>query len=437
MNDDFLSQFLSQVWGFVLFLFGLIAAYISLLLYLRQRRQRIQREKKAAVAGQTIDTAQQSTEAGLLAPVAASPMMLDDDDDDPLAELYAARAEEARQELSKPRPPIQKPMPSPAPKVEALVEEEEVVDLASLLAGMAGDEKEYHHISNLSVLVKREDGAMTSAKELLSIQRDESDKRLLVQIGETGYRSLLSNASAKNSFTQTMKELSGVILAADSLPPAPENPQGESHHIMKDPLNIKLDTGREATSRELFSILRDDSDGHLMIQIGETAYRTLQQNEQAKNAFTKVMKELSTVVLKPDSAPVPAAAPIYEDELARPASTTPSPEPEGDLPPGVLRIKKMDELEPGFTLGRFGQVKVTKVEKAPEINIAQAIEDFLQYKISQNPEFQKRGIHVRPTASGGVRIEAEGKTYDFVDDVANPEIRAFIKAAIAEWQDHH
>src|SRR5262249_54663328 len=110
----------------------------------------------------------------------------------------------------------------------------------------------------------------------------------------------------------------------------------------------------------------------------------------------------------------------------------------GDLPPGVLRFKKMDELGPTHTVGRFGQVKVSKEKiEVPELNIAEAIEKYLQYKIGQTPGFQNRGIHVRPTASGGVRIVAEGKTYESVDDVANQEIRSFIKQTISEWQDHH
>lgn len=443
---DFWGQFLSQVWGLIAFLGLMILAYIALLVYLGMRRRRIQAEKKAAIMGQSPNKEKAKPEKAKaekqkevsapdwVASVAEPPLMLDDDEDDPLAELYAARAEEAQAELAKPRPPLQRtPLVSSSPKTPE--PEEEAVDLASLLAGMAGDTKEYHHIATQAVLVKREDGALTSAKELLSIQRDESDKRLLVQMGETGYRSLLNNASAKNSFTQTMKELSGVILATDTPPLAPENPTGESHRIAKDALNVKLDTGRETSSRELFSILRDEADGHLMIQIGDIAYRTLQANEQAKNAFTKIMKELSTVVLKADDMPAPA--PSIPSEAPKIAASMPDLEEEKDLPPGVIRVKKMDELEPGYKVGRFGQVKVEKIEKAPEINIADAIENYLQYKISQNPAFQNRGIHVRPTPSGGVRIEAEGKNFQGVDEVSNPEIRAFIQQAIAEWQDHH
>jgi hypothetical protein len=447
---DFWSQFFGQVWGLLLFLVGMVLAYIALWAYLRMRRNRIQAEKKAAVMGYEPEKdkkekkakaapakAKEVAAADWQASLSEPAMSVEDDGDDPLAELYAARAEEAKAELAAPRPPLQTSFsPSRAPQVQ----EEEVVDLASLLAGMAADAKEYHQIALSPVLVKREDGATTSAKELLSIQRDESDKRLLVQLGELGYRSLLNNASAKSNFTQTMKELSGVILSDDSPPEAPENPSGESHRIAKELLNIRLDNGREASSRELFSILRDESDGHLMIQIGDVAYRSLKQNEQAKTAFTKIMKELSTVVLQPDTVTQVPAAPISYEEVEPSASPNRAEalESTDDLPPGVLRFKKMDELGPTHTVGRFGQVKVSKEKiEVPELNIADAIEKYLQYKIGQNSAFQNRGIHVRPTASGGVRIEAEGKTFEAVDDVANPDIRAFIKQSIAEWQDHH
>jgi hypothetical protein len=86
---------------------------------------------------------------------------------------------------------------------------------------------------------------------------------------------------------------------------------------------------------------------------------------------------------------------------------------------------------------RFGRISVKRVDKAPEINIADAIESYLQFRIEQLPQYQQRGIHIRPALGGGVRIEADGKTYDFVDEVADPEVRQFLQQTIAEWQDRH
>src|SRR5690349_13946797 len=112
---DFWSQFFGQVWGLILFLVGMVGAYIALWFYLRMRRNRIQAEKKAAVMGYEPEKEKKAKVAPAKAKAKEAPATqwvealaepdisrLEDDGDDPLAELYAARAEEAKAELAKP-----------------------------------------------------------------------------------------------------------------------------------------------------------------------------------------------------------------------------------------------------------------------------------------------------------------------------------------------
>jgi len=101
--------------------------------------------------------------------------------------------------------------------------------------------------------------------------------------------------------------------------------------------------------------------------------------------------------------------------------------------PGDLPSFKLDDNP--YERPKRGQKK--EVKPVPELNIAGAIEAYLQYKISHTPDFQGRNIHIYPSPDGGVSIEAEGRYYDAVGDIEDTEVREFIANAIQEWQDRH
>jgi hypothetical protein len=62
------------------------------------------------------------------------------------------------------------------------------------------------------------------------------------------------------------------------------------------------------------SILRDNYDGRLIIQMGDQAYRTLADAPEAKQRFMAIMKELADIVTKPDTRA--SAAPAERPEPA-------------------------------------------------------------------------------------------------------------------------
>lgn len=348
--------------------------------------------------------------------------------DDPLAELYQAQ--------------------DMAEKERVLQEDEEIVELASLLAGLGDEEEEtvYHTIVEDPIAVKTDDSTSTFAQEYISILRDERDDRLIVQIGETGFRTLLDDKEAKNTFTKVMKELSGVILKPDEGSGLEDTAaDAENYHeVLSEPIHLKLHGDSEATALELMSVMRDERDNHLMLQIGDTAYRSLANEKQNKSVFTKTMKELAAVILTVDDNP-PQTASQAKPQISRPIPDNVASiiqdaqrdELEEEIP-GVINIPKMDDLAPTHSVGRFGRIQVKKpVDDVPELNIAEAIEKYLQYKIERAPQFQRRGIHIRSALSGGVRIDVDGKSYDFVDQIDDVEARNFIQQAIDEWQDQH
>ncbi|MDQ7024715.1 MAG: hypothetical protein Q9P01_09045 [Anaerolineae bacterium] len=233
----------------------------------------------------------------------------------------------------------------------------------------------------------------------------------------------------------------------------PDTGEEKVHTIAEKTVRVQLVSGEKTQARELLSILRDESDGRLMVLAGDTAYRTLINDPAAKKQFTTLMKELAAIILKADTRPEKVASKPAETVkhglLARQNVKADS-EKEVNLSvqaakeleieerlPGDLPSMKLPDNPDNYEKGRLGWTKVKRIDKAPELNIAAAIEAYLQYKIEQNPEYQRRGIHIKPAISGGVSIEADGKVYEFVDEIADSDVREFIQTAINEWQERH
>lgn len=459
--DDFLIQFLMQAWRLIAIIIGLI---ILAIFVARRNAKKKQEELRLRKEAQNPELAQKNAGKYTQKPSKASLPNISEEqadfaddlfaDADDLDELYDDKFVVASSGGSifddEDFFPIDDDAdvqfePAKISYEEAIIEEDEdeAVDLASLLVGMAMDdvpEKAYHRISDKDVSVKLATKKFAIGKELLSILRDERDARLMVQMGNVAYRTLLGEKETKAVFTKTMRELSAILLKPDSNPPDSAEIEGIAPNMMStEAIDVEVASGGDTSAREMISILRDNADGHLIIQIGNTGYRTLADNPKAKTGFSKIMKELSTVITTPDDN-----APIVDEpvsDVSKPVAYTSKPaetDDEDEILPGDIRFASIDELPDAYKVGRFGRVKVNKVEeKVKEVSIAEATEAYLQYKIQQTPQYQNRGIHIRSAFGGGLKIDVDGKSYDFVDEVEDAEVRTFIQEAIAEWQDRH
>jgi hypothetical protein len=236
---------------------------------------------------------------------------------------------------------------------------------------------------------------------------------------------------------------------------------------------VNLSDGDPAQAVEVVTILRDVMDGGLIIQMGGKSYRDLTQDETFRASFLKIMRELSPVVTQaPKSAAKPAAAEselepapqeqpaasrtaslrdllvssddvedeaekIEEAPAPRPASPPPPPTADGTMP-GDLPRYSLDS-EPQVIKKRSGLLRRTKTEfvPVPELNLAGAIEAYLQHKLRHTPEYAARSIHVHPAEDGGVAIEVDGEFYEAVGDVAEADVRAFLASTIQEWQERN
>lgn len=239
--------------------------------------------------------------------------------------------------------------------------------------------------------------------------------------------------------------------------------------------HVTMSTGETVKAASLIDVMRDEATGQLLVKMDGVGYYQLADSPEMKKTFKQVMTELSGVIMQSGQAPArPAAKPTakptaskpvekptydddlidelrhqdydeddyMEDEIGEPdpsmfmESFTPPPpiDHEGHLP-GDLPSYKLDDLQVNIeSRGAFRKAKVT-VDEPPELNIADAIDAYLQHKLRYTPEMDGTKIGIMPSMSGGVRIVVNGQAYEAVDEVAEPKVRAFIQQAIAEWQE--
>ena len=216
--------------------------------------------------------------------------------------------------------------------------------------------------------------------------------------------------------------------------------------------------GSSTEAVEVMTILRDVVDGKLIIQMGEKAYHDVNSDTEFKERFGKLMREVGQMVGKAapatpaaskadlptssaesnaESAPLPSVGDLMQSNeppfLAPKKTPVMPPVATGGKLPGDLPSFKLDD-NPLQKLKRGQKVDLPPV---PEINIAGAIEAYLQHKINLTPDFTGRSIHIYPAPGGGVSIEVDGNYFEAVSDVSDTNVREFLSDTISEWQDRH
>jgi hypothetical protein len=245
--------------------------------------------------------------------------------------------------------------------------------------------------------------------------------------------------------------LLGGAMPSYTPPPAPTASRPGGTH------RLTLSDGSSVEAADVLVIARDLADGSLIVQLGNKAYPLGRyiDDADARRRFTGTLRDLlahgeamSAAPPEPvHSAPEPvledfaqAAAPEIEApaEETKPVDLKPEPDttprsstsvptvPHGTLPGDLPKFVAEDS-----PLKMRGGMPKNPV---PEINIGGAVEAYLQYKLSQTPEFARRSIHIHPTYGGGIRIEVDGRSYEAVDEIDDEATRDFITEAIQEWQ---
>jgi hypothetical protein len=212
--------------------------------------------------------------------------------------------------------------------------------------------------------------------------------------------------------------------------------------------------GAESEAVEVMTVLRDVVDGRLLVQMGDRVYQNVNSDAEFKDRFMKLMRELGQTATKSAAAPVevqaaPEAAPTSLRDLLLPnapeeeSAPPPPPRPAASAPPPpIASTGRMPGDLPSFRLDDNPLPKAQRGRKleqkpVPEVNIAGAIEAYLQHKLRNSPDFSGRSIHIYPAPDGGVSIEVDGSYYDAVGDITDNAVREFIAGAIQEWQERH
>ena len=222
-----------------------------------------------------------------------------------------------------------------------------------------------------------------------------------------------------------------------TLPPRRPAPHGAST------ITVTTSAGETVDALEVMTILRDVEEGGLLIQIGDRIFRNppALADAEFKRRFNSTVRDLyqsigDTSLTKKATGEVAkappvtvAASPVTTEAPPRPAAPAPTPPPAGAPLPGDLPKFKMPD-----TIEKPKRGRRQPSEPVPEINIAEAIEEFLQYKLSLTPEYAGRSIHVRSAVGGGLRIDVDDHSYEMVGDVDDASVRAFLQATIEEWQ---
>jgi hypothetical protein len=183
---------------------------------------------------------------------------------------------------------------------------------------------------------------------------------------------------------------------------------------------------------EVMRVYRDLSDGKLIIQMGDQRYRALDdiKNPDLARRFTGLVRELWNMINngsgRTQYATNEGAVPLPDSSMGGMKSRM-----------GLLTAEqeppKRDFIQ-NFARAAMSQ---SDVKQDNVSGIANAVEEFLQFKLSNTPKFSTRSIHIRPAHDHGVRIEVDGHYFDAIGDVIDPDVRDFLLAMMREWEARH
>jgi hypothetical protein len=124
-------------------------------------------------------------------------------------------------------------------------------------------------------------------------------------------------------------------------------------------------------------------------------------------------------------APMPTAAPIV--------APTPRPVPAPTPAPPQVTSAPVPEAPAGDATPKT-LINPDDTKEMAKLGMIAQIDAVLQWRLVKSP-LARRGIRVTEApGGGGVRVEVGIEKFEAVDDVSDPEVKAFIKACIAEWE---
>lgn len=279
------------------------------------------------------------------------------------------------------------------------------------------------------------------------------DPRILLTFGIGGF---LVFAVAFILSIKMMRDEQAAKEKNKNKPPEPKPMTSQPVPVMPQPVPVPMPppppmSTQYDNAHEVLRVLRDNLTGRLIIEIAGRRYERVGdiRDPDIGRGFVTTLKDLQKFMAgtqspatslpfipEPQRPPEPPATTYSQP----PAATFSQPPTASPQPPAPTPARKtLSDLPPiqKPSMNPFKQAKVLKdMEKelgpAPK-SIPEQIDEILQERLARTPH-RGRGCRVYLSPKGGVVFELDGKTYEGVGDVPDPEVQAIIRSAVAEWE---
>jgi len=208
-----------------------------------------------------------------------------------------------------------------------------------------------------------------------------------------------------------------------------------------------------AGAHEVLRIMRDNLTGRLFVEMAGKRYLKIGdlQDPDIGQAFLTTLRDLQEFArgAGPGYAPVahglpaarqhepgPLAAAVPERPLTPSTPPSPAAAPRPTSPAAPRSVGQPPPLS-APSMNPFKQMQVLRdmaknPPPAPK-TITEQIDEILQARLMETPHHQ-RGIRMHAGPKGNAIFNVDGAAYEAVDEVPDLEVRAIIRAAIAEWE---
>lgn len=172
-----------------------------------------------------------------------------------------------------------------------------------------------------------------------------------------------------------------------------------------------------AGAQELLRVSRTDKD-RLAVFVQGRSYRHLQDITDAQVGRETVEAIRTVLTFAEDWLPLLREAP---------------PQP----PPQRSAVEEQAFRERPRRSDRFPLRRPSAPPPLEPLIPVERINDLLQERLRERPDLAGRRICLTTDARGDLRIYVGQRTFEAVDDVTEPEVRAVIRDAIREWEDSY
>jgi hypothetical protein len=199
---------------------------------------------------------------------------------------------------------------------------------------------------------------------------------------------------------------------------------------------------------ELARLWRDRASGKVMVEMsGKMFDAPDEMRADQKAALSKALDELqlwldvddlvARAINEPVSSPLPEPSPLVSSESSPATPTAVSVISASAATKAIPHPAEPEVKPPSMQIGDiFSQVFSSEKSKTaikPVKSIAAQVDEIIQEKLPDSP-FKNRIISVTDLPGRGLLVRVDDLSYEGIGDVADEEIRQFLRECVAEWE---